>query len=90
MGPNGNIGYIMELSSSGPLDSRRMCKLWKEDDAHAGIKRTEFILQLISGLWYIHEHATSGFVHGDLKPSNILCFGPQPVPKISDFGITKV
>jgi serine/threonine protein kinase len=46
------------------------------------------ILDILSGLDYIHEHQV---VHGDIKPENIL-LQPNPqgwIAKISDFGIAK-
>ncbi|KAK0429023.1 hypothetical protein QR680_011141 [Steinernema hermaphroditum] len=41
--------------------------------------------QLISAVAFIHD---SGFVHGDLKPDNVVFSGPETV-KICDFGVAR-
>ncbi|KAG4137714.1 hypothetical protein ERO13_D07G088533v2 [Gossypium hirsutum] len=46
---------------------------------------------ILEGLLDVHE---KGFIHSDLKPSNILVFTPQhgtylPILKIADFGLAK-
>ncbi|KAK4715462.1 hypothetical protein R3W88_013800 [Solanum pinnatisectum] len=41
------------------------------------------------GLVYLHEYSPKKYVHGDLKPSNIL-LGHDMEPKISDFGLGRL
>lgn len=41
---------------------------------------------LAKGLVYLHEYSPKKYVHGDLKPSNVL-LGHDMEPKISDFGL---
>ncbi|RAL36904.1 unnamed protein product [Cuscuta campestris] len=41
------------------------------------------------GMVYLHEFSPKKYVHGDLKPSNIL-LGHDMEPKISDFGLGRI
>lgn len=41
------------------------------------------------GMVYLHEYSPKKYVHGDLKPSNIL-LGQNMEPKISDFGLGRL
>lgn len=41
------------------------------------------------GLAFLHEYSPKKYVHGDLKPSNIL-LGHDMEPKISDFGLGRL
>lgn len=41
------------------------------------------------GMVYLHEYSPKKYVHGDLKPSNIL-LGHNMEPKISDFGLGRL
>nr|GMD23498.1 receptor protein kinase-like protein ZAR1 [Ipomoea batatas] len=41
------------------------------------------------GMVYLHEYSPKKYVHGDLKPSNIL-LGHDMEPKISDFGLGRL
>jgi serine/threonine protein kinase len=42
---------------------------------------------IVDGVAYLHSHRV---VHRDLKPDNILLYGSTLIPKISDFGLSKV
>lgn len=44
---------------------------------------------VVKGLVYLHECSPKKYVHGDLKPSNIL-LGHEMEPKISDFGLGRL
>lgn len=44
---------------------------------------------IAKGLVYLHEYSPKKYVHGDLKPSNIL-LGQNMEPKISDFGLGRL
>ncbi|KAK9091784.1 hypothetical protein Sjap_024961 [Stephania japonica] len=44
---------------------------------------------IAKGLAYLHEFSPKKYVHGDLKPNNIL-LGPNMEPHISDFGLGRL
>ena len=44
---------------------------------------------IATGLVYLHEFSPKKYVHGDLKPSNIL-MEQDMEPKISDFGLARL
>lgn len=73
------FGIVMEKAENGSLDK---CLMSLELQAAARIA-----LGVIDGLEYVHSKKVA---HRDLKPQNILLFGPQLVPKIADFGVSKV
>ncbi|KAL7171122.1 hypothetical protein ACSBR2_035886 [Camellia fascicularis] len=51
--------------------------------------RLKIIKGIAKGLVYLHEYSPKKYVHGDLKPSNIL-LGANMEPKISDFGLGRL
>lgn len=51
--------------------------------------RLKIIKGIAKGLVYLHEFSPKKYVHGDLKPSNIL-LGPNMEPHISDFGLGRL
>ena len=73
------FGIVMEKAENGSLDK---CMLTLQLQPAARIA-----LGVIDGLDYVH---TKMVAHRDLKPQNILLCGPQLVPKIADFGVSKV
>jgi len=52
-------------------------------------KGTNIALGIIDGLEYVHSQHV---IHRDIKPKNILMCGPKDdmIPKIADFGVSKV
>ncbi|KAI3817220.1 hypothetical protein L1987_11009 [Smallanthus sonchifolius] len=76
--PNGNLGTAIHgkpgVTSFPPLS-------WSE--------RLKIMRGTAKGLAYLHECSPKKYVHGDLKPSNIL-LGPNMEPKISDFGLSRL
>jgi len=73
------FGIVMEKAELGSLDK---CLMSLELETAAKIA-----LGVIDGLEYVHSKKVA---HRDLKPQNILLFGSQLIPKISDFGVSKV
>ncbi|KAL0463540.1 UNVERIFIED_CONTAM: Receptor protein kinase-like protein ZAR1 [Sesamum latifolium] len=51
--------------------------------------RLQIMKGVAKGLVYLHEYSPKKYVHGDLKPSNIL-LGHNMEPKISDFGLGRL
>ncbi|CAA3011353.1 receptor kinase ZAR1 [Olea europaea subsp. europaea] len=51
--------------------------------------RVNIMKGVAKGLVYLHEYSPKKYVHGDLKPSNIL-LGHDKEPKISDFGLGRL
>ncbi|KAM7276675.1 hypothetical protein ACFE04_018541 [Oxalis oulophora] len=51
--------------------------------------RLKIMKGITKGLVYLHEFSPKKYVHGDLKPSNIL-LGHDMEPKISDFGLGRL
>ncbi|KAK4423533.1 Receptor protein kinase-like protein ZAR1 [Sesamum alatum] len=76
--PNGNLAAAIHgksgLATFSPLPWSLRLKIMK------GVSR---------GLVYLHEYSPKKYVHGDLKPSNIL-LGLDMEPKISDFGLGRL
>ncbi|VAI69694.1 unnamed protein product [Triticum turgidum subsp. durum] len=67
-----------------------------EDILHSGHKmpinldlRLRIAAESADGLAYMHSKTTTKIVHGDVKPANIL-LDDKFVPKISDFGISRL
>merc|ERR1711907_616234 len=84
------MGTVLEYCSGDDLDLllRERGRL-KENDAKA------ILLQILSGLKYLHAPTGSGndrrraIIHYDLKPGNIL-FDQRGDAKITDFGLSKI
>ncbi|GJY78837.1 receptor protein kinase-like protein ZAR1 [Tanacetum coccineum] len=76
--PNGNLGTAIHgkpgVPSSVPLS-------WSV--------RLKIMRGVAKGLVYLHEFSPKKYVHGDLKPSNIL-LGPNMEAQISDFGLSRL
>lgn len=51
--------------------------------------RLKIMRGVAKGLVYLHEFSPKKYVHGDLKPSNIL-LGPNMEAQISDFGLSRL
>ena len=78
---NKQHGIVMEKAEHGSLNE------WIGKIDHDKLRKVA--LGIIDGLKYVHSQHV---VHRDIKPQNILMFGPQNdmFPKIADFGVSKV
>jgi len=76
-----NLGIVMEKAEHGSLDEW-IGKIDRD-------KLTKIALGIIDGLEYVHSQKV---IHRDIKPKNILMCGPKNdmIPKIADFGVSKV
>ncbi|CAN6451859.1 unnamed protein product [Victoria cruziana] len=72
--PNGNLVSAVHGKNGPPL-------LW---EMRVGIAKG-----IAKGLLYLHEYSPKKYVHGDLKPTNIL-LGMNMEPYISDFGLGRL
>ena len=75
------LGIVMEMTEHDSLDK------WIGNIDHEIVRKTA--LGIVDGLKYVHSQHV---IHRDIKPKNILMFGPKNdmIPKISDFGTSKV
>ncbi|KAK6921697.1 Leucine-rich repeat-containing N-terminal, plant-type, partial [Dillenia turbinata] len=51
--------------------------------------RLKIMKGIAKGLVYLHEYSPKKYVHGDLKPNNVL-LGQSMEPRISDFGLGRL
>ncbi|XP_031501082.1 receptor protein kinase-like protein ZAR1 [Nymphaea colorata] len=72
--PNGNLASAIHGKNGPPL-------LW---EMRVGIAKGT-----AKGLAYLHEYSPKKYVHGDLKPTNIL-LGINMEPYVSDFGLGRL
>ncbi|KAF0243164.1 MAG: serine/threonine protein kinase, partial [Planctomycetota bacterium] len=80
---DGRHFFTMELVPGGSLEDRL-----SRDNAWARFplrSRLETLALVADALGFAHSR---GIVHRDVKPSNIL-FGPDEIPKLTDFGLAK-
>jgi serine/threonine protein kinase len=72
--PNGSLHDILHSDNKMPLDFDL---------------RLNIAAESADGLAYMHSKVNNKILHGDVKPANIL-LGENLVPKISDFGISRL
>ncbi len=78
-----HAALVMELVDGPSLEQHLAGMRARPDE----IKR--IMLAILDAVGHAHQ---AGVIHRDLKPANVLLAGrgPEPVPKVTDFGIAKV
>ncbi|OEL31938.1 Disease resistance protein RPM1 [Dichanthelium oligosanthes] len=74
-----------EYLSNGSLDSY----IYDESSGLDWTMRFKIISGICNGLCFLHEERNEAIVHLNLKPSNIM-LGDNMVPKITDFGLSRL
>ncbi|XP_062197399.1 cysteine-rich receptor-like protein kinase 44 isoform X3 [Phragmites australis] len=74
-----------EHLSNGSLDNY----IYDESSGLDWPMRFKVIMGICNGLHFLHEEGNEAIVHLNLKPSNIL-LGDNMVPKIADFGLSRL
>ncbi|XP_078493201.1 uncharacterized protein LOC144748752 [Ciona intestinalis] len=79
----GREGLVMEFMDGGNLDDL----ITKNNLSWTG--RLRLLHELISAISYLHNHKNKAFIHGDIKPQNILLTKSR-VLKLADFGSVNI
>ncbi|KAG0529451.1 hypothetical protein BDA96_05G099100 [Sorghum bicolor] len=74
-----------EYLSNGSLDKY----IYDQSSEFDWPMRFKIILGICNGLHFLHEERSEAIVHLNLKPSNII-LGDDMVPKIADFGLSRL
>lgn len=67
------------------IEGRNLADLLHEQGAPPMDRAVIMMSQILAGLAHVHA---SGFLHGDIKPANIL-IGSDGIPRVTDFGISR-
>ncbi|KAL9664225.1 hypothetical protein QQ045_019624 [Rhodiola kirilowii] len=80
---------VSDYISNGSLASALRGKTGKQSSSFSWSIRLKIARGTARGLAYLHECSPRKFVHGDIKPSNIL-LSQDFQPHISDFGLNRL
>ncbi|MFG0332457.1 MAG: serine/threonine-protein kinase [Maioricimonas sp. JB049] len=73
--------FQFEYASGGSLEEW----ILEDPDVRMPLEKSNILLGIVEGLAATHE---KGIFHRDIKPANIvLSEGPDPIPKLTDFGL---
>ena len=75
---------VIDCGSTMVHNLKELITLFNDNDYHCFEERLNYVMQIVEGLQYLHQHKT---VHRDMKPSNILVTGSlkDVVVKVADF-----
>nr|CAB3456261.1 unnamed protein product [Digitaria exilis] len=82
---NKRLLLVYELMTQGSLDKH----LYNQERILTWQQRFRIVLDLGSGLLYLHRDCEKCIVHGDIKPANIMLDGSHNA-KLGDFGLAKL
>ncbi|KAF8690642.1 hypothetical protein HU200_041013 [Digitaria exilis] len=82
---NKRLLLVYELMTQGSLDKH----LYNQERILTWKQRFRIVLDLGSGLLYLHRDCEKCIVHGDIKPANIMLDGSHNA-KLGDFGLAKL
>lgn len=74
---------VLEYADGGSLEEW----ILRHEKDRPTLEKRAIVEGVVRGLAQAHEH---GIAHRDLKPANILLTGGKLLPKIADFGLSKV
>lgn len=67
------------------IEGRNLADLLRDEGAMPPERAVVMMSQILAGIAHVHD---SGFLHGDIKPANILV-GADAIPRVTDFGIAR-